>query len=413
MKAYKQRVYREKKEEEKAIGGSIIEAAEKEGGSIIEAAQKEASQIVNAAKDEAHAILANSTLTIVEREKLVLERERMLAHQEKAVNAAMDELSGRGPIPVPDLFQIRASRKQKAATSSRLYYARTKRAREIGVAASSSSTPNRSLPSIHRVSQGLVRHLEETTCKFNVSARKEVVLNFLKHPRMSLLQPEPLAKPKVFAALKAGMADMKNSVQKVKEGKRTEHRIAKSILSMAFAGKTVVDGRFKSSLSHVLGVKTAVLVKGATARKLWDGETVSLQSLWERKSRCDKVSPDVEKVIKEFWENHTRVSPNMKDSKRRRVDVKVYIEHRIHWLEDSQVSGFILPGNVSQLFHFEWLNVFIENFPNGMVWFTCRLNLCGGNVWTGGILFAISRMGEAAQQSTPGKTGSYSGIEDF
>lgn len=66
--------------------------------------------------------------------------------------------------------------------------------------------------------------------------------------------------------------------------------------------------------------------------------TLKFINLCKRQSGFARLSDEVKQTIVTFWIEHIRVSPNKKDICRKQLGRKLYEEHPIHLLDDSQVN---------------------------------------------------------------------------
>lgn len=57
----------------------------------------------------------------------------------------------------------------------------------------------------------------------------------------------------------------------------------------------------------------------------------------DRARRKDALTQAVLDIVVAWWTEETRVSPQKKDVRRKRVGVNKFITHAGHWLEESQV----------------------------------------------------------------------------
>ena len=70
-----------------------------------------------------------------------------------------------------------------------------------------------------------------------------------------------------------------------------------------------------------------------TKYELW---TFSGRLLWKDK----EISEALKSLIKDFWKNNTRVSPNQRDVVRRRTGSQNHNPHTKHFLDSTQIQFF-------------------------------------------------------------------------
>lgn len=84
------------------------------------------------------------------------------------------------------------------------------------------------------------------------------------------------------------------------------------------------------------------MVKAARNRTRLDADVHEKFPMVIWKMRSDRILKEIRGSVALWWENNTRVLPCAKDEARLRLDAKVYDDHQIHWLEESEVRFFQL-----------------------------------------------------------------------
>lgn len=125
----------------------------------------------------------------------------------------------------------------------------------------------------------------------------------------------------------------------VKFSRRKDHKAAKDVILSSLAGKEVVGRRYQSALAKALCVKRAPVFKASKIQILLDGDNSLRFPMGQQKERSDRLSSQIRGEVAWFWEVHTRVSPNKNGNARKRISPKVYVSHRIHWLDDTEVNS--------------------------------------------------------------------------
>lgn len=85
-------------------------------------------------------------------------------------------------------------------------------------------------------------------------------------------------------------------------------------------------------------MKRGPILAASKLRSLLDGDETLRFPLGQRKQRSDRLSEEIRGEVAWFWEVFTRASPNKDGNARKRISKNEYDVHRVHWLEDTEVS---------------------------------------------------------------------------
>jgi hypothetical protein len=102
---------------------------------------------------------------------------------------------------------------------------------------------------------------------------------------------------------------------------------------------TTVSGnihRRDSAMSRILKIRGRNLINASARRASLESSGASQFSLHKRQKRSDAIAANLVERVKDWWEQETRVSPNMKDTRHRLGENNV-ISHPIHLLLETQV----------------------------------------------------------------------------
>jgi hypothetical protein len=198
---------------------------------------------------------------------------------------------------------------------------------------------NLSQRSVHRLVSTTVSEALDRMAGYNEDARIAYFKKFWLHPSLKEYQPSVFGNPKRDMSIAAAISDLKGTLQIVKTAKRKDHLSAKQVLMTALTGDKVVSSRYQKTLAKVLGIQRGNLHRASKQRKLIDEDTSIKYPMGERKVRCDKISAEVWRIVEKFWESNTWISPCKKDKARLHLAPKVYEEHRIQWLVETEVRS--------------------------------------------------------------------------
>lgn len=201
-----------------------------------------------------------------------------------------------------------------------------------------SADPNRTQRSQRLVVTEIVKQFCRLTKGHNWSSKKSIMERFWTHKAMVKFHPTTLGCPKADLSWKAVAIDVKKVLNTVKFARRRDHKAAKDIILASLAGNQVVTQRYQSSLARALCIKRAPVYAASKKRAILDGDESLRFPLGQRKERSDRLSEEIRGDCAWFWENFTRPSPNAKDLAKKRIARKENIEHRVHRLEDTEVT---------------------------------------------------------------------------
>jgi len=151
---------------------------------------------------------------------------------------------------------------------------------------------------------------------------KQMVPPFLRDPA------EVKLRHKILGSLKEGM---QNHLLGLQKGKTV---MAKNIVTTFAVVPGIGSGR---GVARLLGVDRRNIKKALARRILLDTKQDAFWIQDDRRIRSDALPIAVRKMIIEWWDVETTVSPNRKDIGRKWIGPKQYIDHQTHHLQQSQV----------------------------------------------------------------------------
>ena len=186
----------------------------------------------------------------------------------------------------------------------------------------------------------LLSLFHSTTNGLADSDKKEVLRDFLEDDSMDSVLAEEL---KDLQARSIVVRNLRASFQLVKKSTSNDSLAAKSsCLAMAVRGSITENANPVSArgFGKVFGVHPRNLTKAKLKREEIDckgGKWV----LYKRVRRADAIPNSVIELVQQYWTENSRVSPNAKDVKFRRLERNVREDHATHYLEESQVNSFL------------------------------------------------------------------------
>ena len=112
-----------------------------------------------------------------------------------------------------------------------------------------------------------------------------------------------------------------------------------ALLHAAVSGNVHRRGQ---ALSRMLKVRGRNITKASARRASLESTGISQFSLHKRQKHSDRIASDIVERVTDWWEQETRVSPNMKDT-RHRLGGNNIISHPIHLLLETQVCLLTFP----------------------------------------------------------------------
>lgn len=333
----------------------LLQDAQQRCQELVSSAQNEAAHILENAQREAASILETSKVECAE---LIERRDslRQRVGRQEVHLLRLDRRIGSSENSVPSLEVSTYATEFRARDAARKqveYWRKRSESSSIGSKQkepSQSTTdgveeehspPNRQNRSLHTAVSWAVSQVLNRVGRFNDGAKKKFFKKFWLHPSLKVYQPVLYGSPRLDASIGAAISDLKTSLRTVKTARRKDHLAAKQVLMTALAGESIVSNRYQTCLARALGIKRQNVHTASKRRKLIDGDSSVKYPMGERKVRSDKISNEIRKIVQKFWESNTRISPCKKDRARLRLFRKVYEEHQIHWLEDTEVHGFL------------------------------------------------------------------------
>ncbi|CAM6081914.1 unnamed protein product [Calypogeia fissa] len=332
--------FHEKQHREAAYERLLVEGKEA-CQKLIESAESNAAKIVEDARIEAKSLLESNNIACVQlmerRDSLrrqLARHEAMLYRQQRNVQDCRMEVDA----------EAAAQFRRKEAARKRDAYWKNKSQDELDADEAvaddgdDNALPNRKRTSIDHVLSWASRTLLCRLKHFNDQSKKLFFERFWKHRSLKRFQPKSIG---MHATVGAAVVDMKQTLSIIKTAKRKDHLATKHALLTALVGQTTVQNRHQSSLAKALGIKRGNLCRASKRRKLIDDDLFMKYPMGERKVRSDKISDAVRLIVERYWESNTRISPCTKDKAQLRLARKKYEEHRIHWLEETEVEFFL------------------------------------------------------------------------
>lgn len=200
-------------------------------------------------------------------------------------------------------------------------------------------SPNRKRRCITTVTTDVVRYLLEKVTNFNYAAKKAVLARLWRHAALKPYQPALLGSPKLDSSISAALTEMRKTLSIVKTARRKDHLAAKYQILSGFVGQSTVQQRLQTTLATALGIRRHNLHRASKIRAHLDSDASKAYPMGERRVRCDKISDAVRKLVQQYWDSHTRISPCKNNFARKRLGRKDYEQHQVHWLEETQVTS--------------------------------------------------------------------------
>ncbi|CAM6127423.1 unnamed protein product [Calypogeia fissa] len=311
---------------------------------LIQSAHNEAAEIVLDAKSRAASMLESQNNVcaelMVQRDAL---RQQVIRHEAALERQQRNEPESSQSVQV-DLDSAAQFRRADAARKRALYWKLKDISDGTSIAEDSPHDlavdvfPNRKERSIHYVVSWAAKNVMSKLDHFNDKAKKLFFQKFWKHRSLKQFQPLSLG---MNASVGHAVVDLKESLQIVKTAKRTDHLATKRVLLTALVGPSITGNRYQTALARALGIKRHNVHKALKVRMQIDADRSMKYPMGERKVRCDKISEAVRNTVEKYWESNTCISPCVKDKARKRLAKKVHEEHRIHWLEETEVEFFM------------------------------------------------------------------------
>lgn len=172
------------------------------------------------------------------------------------------------------------------------------------------------------------------------NTRDAVMESFLGAPNLRPHMPAfypPPEDAKVQNEVLEGFRKQLDLVKGVQSKEMLAYRGA--ILDATVAGDTAGNARGKSTaISRVLRIRPQNILKATERRASIDTTGSSKFALPMRRKRSNALDTQVVEIVTSWWTKETRVSPNRKDTTRRRDGRNNYIVHPTHWLLETLVS---------------------------------------------------------------------------
>lgn len=133
----------------------------------------------------------------------------------------------------------------------------------------------------------------------------------------------------------AAMDSIRGAYQTITAARFGQSTMFKNVLLSAVAANS--SSRNQTHLARTLGASRYLVKKAITARAMVDESGENFWGGLPRKRRRDALSESSQLLIVSWWQSATTVSPNMKDVKKRRIDVLQFESHPTQYLQESQV----------------------------------------------------------------------------
>ncbi|CAG2239434.1 unnamed protein product [Mytilus edulis] len=152
--------------------------------------------------------------------------------------------------------------------------------------------------------------------------------------------PEEIKESKLNASV---VEDIKTFLSNEKLKRNDQSRASVEVLAASVSGPAVGNCRAKVDLAKKLGVPVRRITRGFRVRSRVLTSDKSSYEYVKRKTRSDKLSEEVRKMIYDFWcsPENSRQTGNKIDVKRVRIGIKTYCSHAVQILEKTQSEVFL------------------------------------------------------------------------
>jgi hypothetical protein len=116
--------------------------------------------------------------------------------------------------------------------------------------------------------------------------------------------------------------------------------VAKDVVCMLVASIHIIESGINSgrSIVRLLGVDKRNIKRGVDWQISLNTQKDAFWLTYKRARPSDSIVEVVNNLMKNWWENETIVSPNMKDIIEKRIAAKLYEVHPTHYLQVFQVN---------------------------------------------------------------------------
>ena len=141
----------------------------------------------------------------------------------------------------------------------------------------------------------------------------------------------------------AALNDMATALDATKNKRSNDARAAVNVGVSLVSGEVISNARLRTKIAKRLNINRGRVSKGFQHRtKILRGE----KQCWtytERRTRSDALSTEVRKLAHNFWGGPevSRRTGNKKDTIRKRIAPKVYVQHEKQILEMTQTEAFL------------------------------------------------------------------------
>jgi hypothetical protein len=176
--------------------------------------------------------------------------------------------------------------------------------------------------------------LHELAACLGKRSRDAVMEMYLKAPAVRPHMPMYYLNPDELAIQKEIISSLQRQLELVKGVQSSDILVYRgALLHAAVSGNVHRRG---SALSRILKIRRRNITNASARRASLELSGVSHFSLQKRQKRSDMIASDIVDRVTDWWEQETRVSPNMKDTCHQLGQNNV-ISHPIHLLLETQV----------------------------------------------------------------------------
>jgi hypothetical protein len=174
------------------------------------------------------------------------------------------------------------------------------------------------------------------TCGKGLEYQKAVLDKLLEQPLLQQVLPAVVVQREEIEQCRLICSGIADAWSKLKFGLGRDRYLARNVIEAAVID--VKDKRSAQAAAHRIGMNKRTLRRAISRRiSLNAGEVGAIWAKGDRKRQKDALSQSTIDTVIAWWTDQTRVSPQKKDVRRKRIRVKRFISHAGHWLEESQV----------------------------------------------------------------------------
>lgn len=230
------------------------------------------------------------------------------------------------------------SKEQERLHKQRQRRRRREEREELARMASGTSAQSRTAGTKRRIVLNFLSFFHRQTKALSSASKKEVLLDFLRDKTLEDVIGEEM---RDLQAKNLIIQNIRDTMQYVKLSNSNDSLAAKrSCLAMSVTSEKSANVSDRKR-GKVLGVHPRNFTLAKKKREEIGSQTAGKWVHYVRARRFDAINELVVQTVHDFWSQNTRISPNVKDVRSRRLEQGVREIHAAHYLEDTQVHIFL------------------------------------------------------------------------